>query len=80
MYYTYTNKNLDAVFGTGANVFTAASTLKNEFSTTNDGKCTAYNSCTVYKTFYNIDVTYNGTSGTASNVNSSITVADGFCF
>lgn len=43
MYYTYSNKNLDVVFGTGANVFTTASTLKNEFSVTNDGKCTGYN-------------------------------------
>lgn len=29
MYYVYTNKNLDTIFGTGANVFTDASTLKN---------------------------------------------------
>lgn len=62
MYYTYTNKNLDAIFATDQNPFTAVSTLKNEFSISNDGKCTAYNSMSVYKTFFDIDVTYNGTS------------------
>lgn len=62
MYYTYTNKNLDAVFSANLNPFTAASTLKNEFVVSNDGKCTAYNSMSVYKAFYDIDVTYNGTS------------------